>query len=418
MISTSFGRRAALAYQLILALLALPAASRAQATSDAKPKTIELDNLKTPVSPGFEILGVAPTAIERPTTPRALALGLLSASSNGSVLPRDYAVEVAPYWLRPRPTLTFAQYVAPTVAQSIAQSFGISFATARGGGVGVGSDTGATRLGVGVRAMFNAGRPSARLLALDDTHDAMQRTRIPTIRTLADAMDAADSLEGVVASATASGDASAVAAARTALRGARERIDDVQHTLDVQADSMRRLALAMGDERSERVGFFTQAAAALAASFPGSTVEGGKLTRAGAWGTAGYRLEHPHLDVIVLARYLRQTTGAEASAFDAGARLVWMSGPFGLSGELVHRAASTETETGVASSVAGEGALRTSNRAVASLELKLRDDLYVSTSFGQDHATGTDDRHPLVAILGLHVQLGAKPSVVLPRATP
>ena len=154
--------------------------------------------------------------------------------------------------------LTFAQYVAPTVAQSIAQSFGISFATARG----TGSDTAATRLGFGVRAMFNAGRPSARFLALNDTLDAMQRTRIPAIRDLADAMDAADSLEGVVASATASGNASVAAAARTALRQARERIDGVQHTLDVQADSMKRLALAMGDERSERVGFTTATARA------------------------------------------------------------------------------------------------------------------------------------------------------------
>ena len=65
------------------------------------PPSFELD-LSTPDVPAFTILGVAPTQIERPLTPRALALSLLGAATDDeNLIPNKYALVAAPFWMRP-----------------------------------------------------------------------------------------------------------------------------------------------------------------------------------------------------------------------------------------------------------------------------------------------------------------------------
>ena len=125
----------------------------------------ELD-LSTPDVPAFTILGVAPTQIERPLTPRALALSLLAAATDDqNLIPNQYALAASPFWMRPN-RLNIAQYVHPTVQQSLAQTFTFSFATAPAA-----SDT---DIGVGLSASPWAGHGSAalasaleRLMAID-----------------------------------------------------------------------------------------------------------------------------------------------------------------------------------------------------------------------------------------------------------
>lgn len=59
---------------------------------------INLKDLKTPDSPGFQILDVAPSSIVRPSNPKALAASFLSLTNSGTALPRNFALEVSPYW--------------------------------------------------------------------------------------------------------------------------------------------------------------------------------------------------------------------------------------------------------------------------------------------------------------------------------
>src|SRR5688572_1972997 len=66
------------------------------------------EELKVPAQPAFTLLGVTPTAIDRPSTPRAFAVGLLGAYADSTdTLPRNLAIEVAPYWWKNRPGETF-----------------------------------------------------------------------------------------------------------------------------------------------------------------------------------------------------------------------------------------------------------------------------------------------------------------------
>lgn len=61
-------------------------------------ETIKLKDLKTPNSPGFQILDVAPSSIERPTNPKAFAATLMSLTSNGTAIPKNFALEFSPFW--------------------------------------------------------------------------------------------------------------------------------------------------------------------------------------------------------------------------------------------------------------------------------------------------------------------------------
>jgi hypothetical protein len=61
-------------------------------------ETIKLKDLKTPNSPGFQILDIAPSSIERPTNPKAFAATLMSLTSNGTAIPKNFAMEFSPFW--------------------------------------------------------------------------------------------------------------------------------------------------------------------------------------------------------------------------------------------------------------------------------------------------------------------------------
>jgi hypothetical protein len=415
----------------LVALVLGPLGLGAQASSSEEPTQFELENLRTPTSPAFTILGIAPTAIARVSTPRALAVELLSKTEQTTVIPKDYALEVAPYWLRSRPKLSFEQYTRPTPGQSLRQSFAVSLATSHADSSA--GDSAVTRVAIGLRVMPTGGRPSAKFNAMVDSLRTLQRARIPLIRRQVDATDSieatTDSIETI---------RTALATARSAPDSVRRRleprleaqldtlrsvIDSLQQIVDSmetmrssQADSLRKIAQAMGSEEAERVGQFTELAVALAASYPGEQFDGGRLSRVGVWGTWGYRLEAPRLDVIGLLRFQRDIVGEDENSLDAGGRLYWRHERLAISGEFVNRTAfdlsDLEREGGATRATL---TFESSNRAVGVVEFRATDAMFVSMSFGRDHRAPATERHPLIAALGLSLQFGDKPVVPVPR---
>ncbi len=420
-------RRALLAFAAILALTELlsPAITGAQSAA-ARPATIELDNLRTPTSPAFTILGVTPTSIARPSTPRALALDLVSSTERGTVIPENYALEVAPYWLRARPALTFAQYTRPTVAQSIRQSFALSFGTARDEAE---TKSITTRIAIGARVTPIAGRPSRRFAALLEQLDALQRTRISTVAEQSDALDVIDEISAerltaaaAIAAANAAGDGERATTFRQRAdslaareRAARESFDRLTTQLQRHADSMQVVARAMGTADAERVGLFAEAATAAAVVFPGNDFDAAQTSRVGAWATVGYRLEQPRLDIIGVARVQRDIVTDEHNALDLGGRLVWQRDRLELSGEFVSRTSLWEEDELAASPPAAiADPLASSSRAVATMTYRVAESVYIAGSFGRDHRITTGDDRPLIATVGVSFQLGPKAGVVLP----
>jgi len=60
---------------------------------------VKLDLLRAPSSPAANLLGFATSDIEKPTDVSAFMASLQSATNNNSILPSNYAVDLAPFWL-------------------------------------------------------------------------------------------------------------------------------------------------------------------------------------------------------------------------------------------------------------------------------------------------------------------------------
>lgn len=60
---------------------------------------IKVSDLKTPDSPGFQLLDISPSTITKPQNPKEFAISMLNVSENGSALPKNFAMEFNPLWL-------------------------------------------------------------------------------------------------------------------------------------------------------------------------------------------------------------------------------------------------------------------------------------------------------------------------------
>lgn len=334
-----------------------------------------LENLKTPSSPAFVILGVEPTAVERPTTPRAFAFSLLSPATQpgAGLIPEDYAAEVAPYWMAPQRQLTWDEYFNPSPMQSILQTFSVSLATH----TFTATDT-TTGIGIGVSLTPFAGRASRTADSLARALGASQRARLPLLRARRRATDP-------------------------------EEIGRLDDSLGVNAARSQAIAQEL-QANDERVGPRLQLSGATAAFYPGNDFQAGKIGSVGLWGTFGYRLERPGMDLLALGRYLRSAEGAEQDVWDVGGRAVLLASRYSASVEWVARSAADAGGAGPA----GQPAFDSGNRVVGMFEYRATDDLFVSFSFGQDYPREGDDRQPLVAILGGQFNFGSRPLVSLP----
>lgn len=74
--------------------------------ANAQEKGVTLDLLKAASSPAANILGFATSDIEKPTDLSSLMLSLQSATNGFNSLPSNYAIDVAPYYLKSRFTTT------------------------------------------------------------------------------------------------------------------------------------------------------------------------------------------------------------------------------------------------------------------------------------------------------------------------
>lgn len=358
-------------------LLAAGAAFVAALPVRAQDDPLELENLKTPTSPAFVILGVEPTSVERPTTPRAFALSLYSGSqSGGGIIPENYAAELAPFWMRRQPQVTWEEYFEdPT--PGLLQTFTISLAT-RSMLVGTDSSTG---VGLGLRASPIVGRASARADSLAHHLDTLQNVRL----------DLLDSLR------------------MARIANNTERIEFWQDSLNDNATAAQGVAQEL-QANDERVGLRLELAGAVSGHYPDNDFRAGKVGSAGAWGTLAYRPENMSVDLLMVGRYLRNEGDAEQNVWDVGGRAVLLYNRFSGSVEWVVRSASDSEGPGPG----GQPALDSGNRVVGLLEYRATDDLYVSFSFGQDYPREGDDRQPLVAILGGQFNFGSKPLISLP----
>lgn len=106
-----------------------------------------------PSSPAFSILNFEPTAVMRPTSNKDLASDILNSFDEDGKLMVNLGLEVSPYWLKSRPTLTREKYLNPDIGHTFLQSLSLSGASVKD------SASGNNKFGVGFRFKILNGRP-------------------------------------------------------------------------------------------------------------------------------------------------------------------------------------------------------------------------------------------------------------------
>jgi hypothetical protein len=327
----------------------------------------------------------------------------LSRTENGTIIPRDYALEIAPYWLRSHPRLTFDQYISPSARQSFLQTFSVSIATKSE----VEGDDSVTSIGLGVRVTPRAGTLATKTIGAIGTLDSLQRDRSLRINVREELND---SIAATTDSLAAAANQARIDALTQRLVRLRATLTAADAALTAQLDRLEDAAKAVQDADQERYGWVVQLALAGAERYAGNTFDGGSMSRFGGWGTLSYRLENPRLELISLVRYQRHLVGETQNLLDFGGRLLWMKDRLSLSYEGVSR---TNFNTEVGDGTPGQVTVRllSSSRHAGIIEYRATNDLYVTGTFGKDYKRASDSKYPVLALLGLQWNWGDKPIV-------
>ena len=409
--------------------LVLGLAGSASARQAAAAPTV--DDLKAPAVAAATLLGTSPTAIERPDSPQAFVVNVISHITKDEGVPKNFGVLLTPYWMRWHPRLTFESYAKPSFAQRVARTFAISLASAdwKTGQGRTAEDLG-SRLALGFSATPFQGAMDPEALALAGDLAA-------ALKAFGDAVIAKE--EGGVIKAmrarrrelaraleTATGPDEAVAAWR-----ALNEVDGALGALVAAADAdiarldARRKSLARRIERidTDRYGARLAVAGAWSWAVPADVVAEARVERAAVWITPSYRVRlgaredgeaaeeadeaegetedqgRPVIELVGVARYLREpasATGASSQAWDLGARFVWQIGEeIALSTEVVRRAWES-------------GDRADTYRAAGIFEARLAKGAHFFAAFGRDYEEKTS-RSTLLSVVGVNFGLGPRP---------
>lgn len=383
------------------AVVIAPLGAQAPAPPAPGEPRVTPEDIRAPTSPAFALLGTTPASIERPQTPRALTMNLISAVRDEEGLPRNYALEVAPYWTTYHPDLSFDDYYNAGLLQTLAQTFAVSVATTPMAGDVLG---GGTRLGAGFRALLRAGGAHPQL-------EAAHAELIAVDVRIAEAADAIPPLRQRAFEARRAGRVAEADELDKAVVAA--EADALQKTVALRqqaADAARRVS----DLDRNRIGFQLALAGGQVWDFPADRFEAREASQWGIWATPAYRLLActgdgdarctSSLDVMGAVRFLGDRRGdGDDRTWDVGGRLLWQpSLEFSLSLESLRRGGTTRT--------GGEA----SSRTVGMIEYRLNDDILLYGSFGKDFADLPGAR-TLVSIVGVNLGFGRKPIVDVAR---
>ena len=389
--------------------------------------TVTIDNLRTPASPVFTLLDIAPTSVEKPETPKALASHILNTLEQKTAIPRDFALEFAPYWLVSRPNVSFNDFYKPKGGQVFIQNLTFSVATKR---IETQEDT-SSIVGVGFRSLLVAGKPNPKLekiyknfnsqreVARADLQEFLEQRQAknlivesllvplelqqyPNIDALIDGFK--QSIETLKKDTTRIGGLNInldevqdgiLKLLRKKKAATKEEVENLLKIIIMQVENansakLKKEALAFQKENKKRVGFVLALAGAVAWRFPQDSVKNGEFSRIGVWLTPTFSGEK--LDLITVLRYIRDHQ-AKKNYEDLGLRLLYKTGAFGISIEGIYRIRSGDD----------------TRRYSLNLEFKFADGIFMTGSYGRDfEGNRFGGKGDLITLLGLNIGFGSK----------
>lgn len=436
----------------VCALVILGAPVIAQESGEtAKEDDLDLIDLQVPDSPAFALIGVTPTSITRPTTPKAFALSILGATTgNSNGLPVDFALEYSPFWgSKLSNNTTLRDYYDTDAVHKMFRTLSISIATADAS-----YDTDAsmdmpssevetTRLALGLRMNLVDSKPSEKIWAdgapgslidsllaiegevsrrnLDINIDlqamlsaisshgvALSEDFVAEIYKDVGKMQDASNLEALNAQSAAIEDKLLQAFGVTESSDLPSDVSQQWRDIRIASQAAPEMAVErekirkeLEDAAKERYGVSLQFAAAAGYDVLDNSFDDAEFSRAAAWLTAAYTPKPQEKGSIAsqftflgLARYLYDDLMDNQNNYDVGGRIIFALDrkkllPITFSGEYLQRFGDVNDE-----------------RLVALAEYEISEKLSIYASFGKTFESdfpGVDD---VMGIVGLNLGFG------------
>ena len=245
---------------------------------------ISLNDLYIPDVPGFVLSDKAPSAVDKPVTPRAFGISLLNLWQGG-------AVDVTPYWLTSKPSYTFDQWIDKKF--TVAETFNLSAATFK-------TDT---------SSILSAGfRTQVFRIYTNGQKNAMMQKKKEIVQLLAPEFDEQDNV---------------LPLSDSALLAIKDKLSEMEllKTKDL---------------------FSVELAGALIGSSPNNSFKGLASSRSGVWLNLRWSPAKSMMDFTGVARYswannTEAKVGKDSSFLDLGVALNYQKDKFNLSLEFVSR---------------------------------------------------------------------------------
>jgi hypothetical protein len=365
---------------------AAPATAAPPPISDWDAQVSDFDKLRTPDSPAFVVLGVSPTEIQRPTTPGTLVATLGGAMSDSSLtVPKDFALEIAPYWLFSHPDVPLQDYRSNHLMRPI-RTLSLSVGTTQAARSE--SDTTGmmishtdSHIGVGLRTtLFQSGADDPCTAA---SNGAIELAAAATV-------SAADKAE--LETHGKPGDSAYDAALKTLIESkvsaynAKQK-SNLERAVGVHNDTCVALT-------TSPTGFQVDLAGAIDLRVADSKLTWSGTTTAGyaVWANASY--DWLRFSAVAMARLashdLDVTTGTTTErAFDSGARGIYKAKTYVVSAEALMRYRLTDVPD------------RTTIKVDAGLEYELTASTWISLTFGKDFAFKPGDAGSFFSLANL-----------------
>ncbi len=282
-------------------------------------------------APGFVLLGSEPATVERPGSVTDFILSIQNQTEDFSVLPKNYALELAPYWLLLGSHITYEQYVnGRNLMANMLQTLSLSVATVSStfeDSLGVSHDM--TSLGFGFRFSLLRGKvePSFQNYAnrldsiysishtLSDrvTEEIEKRLKNDTVLCRLDSVfqNAPDNARQLLIPII------------TVLQSQRQQEikNEVEKEIREEYTSeFARISGLVSRLQMRRVGWKLELAGGAAMDFPERTFDNSNWSKLGIWTTFGY--EQTHWGMLGLVRILGDQRNDDFSSIDIGSRFI------------------------------------------------------------------------------------------------
>jgi hypothetical protein len=296
---------------------------------DLLEKEVSYNMLLPPVSPGFVLMGKEPASVERPGSVSDLAVTVLNQSKNFTIIPLNYALEAAPYWLIGAPNLTFEEYGKEgSVSENFLQTLSISLASSTEELDNTGENSSVTSAAAGVRFSLLKGAVDPAFndysLKLDSIIERMKfinKIFQEEIVKRKQGDKILDSLKRILFRPEIT--AEEVKTIEEKLRLRNEEIEneinaELKDPFLSEAETIRNIVSTI---QLRRIGWKLDFAGGILVNFPGQEFNKGEFSRYGLWFNGGY--EWTNISGLGVFRFSADPKISGLNSYDIGGRFIY-----------------------------------------------------------------------------------------------